>query len=85
MPERSRPEVQEELLDEALAIRFGVMRVDDLRDSVERCRRALGFYGLSLYGENRLTTEEIAALAKKPHRKDVQDPRGQAPQSRIRP
>lgn len=69
MPERSRPEVREGLLDEAFAIRFGVMRDNDLRDAIGRCRRALGFYGLSFYGENRLTPEEIAAVAKKPHRK----------------
>lgn len=67
MPERSRPEIPEGLLDEAFAIRFGLMRVDDLRDAVARCHRTLGFYGLSLYGENRLTPEEIAAFAKKPH------------------
>jgi hypothetical protein len=69
MPEESRREIREGLFDEAFAIRFGVMRVDDLRDAVARCNRALGFHGLSLYGENRLTPEEIAAFAKKPHRK----------------
>jgi hypothetical protein len=68
MPEDRRSEPQEELLDEAFVIRFGVMRIDDLREAVARCHRALGFHGLSFYGENRLTPEEIAIFSKKPHR-----------------
>ena len=61
--------MREALLDEAFAIRFGVMKVDDLRDAIAHCHRALGFYGLSFYGENRLTPDEIVAFARKPHRK----------------
>jgi hypothetical protein len=57
----------EDLLDDSYVVRFGLMKVDDLRDAILRCRLALGFYGLSLYGENYLSVEEIAALAKKPH------------------
>lgn len=48
-------------------VRFGVMKIDDLRDAVGRCFRALGFYGLSFYGENGLSPQEIALLARKPH------------------
>lgn len=62
------PEPLEELLDDTFVIRFGVMRIDDLREAIARCHRALGFHGLSFYGENRLTPEEIAAFSKKPHR-----------------
>lgn len=57
----------EPLAEEALVVRFGVMKIDDLRDAVGRCFRALGFYGLSFYGENGLSPREIALLARKPH------------------
>jgi hypothetical protein len=68
MPEDRNPGGPVELLDDAFVIRFGIMRTDNLRDAVARCHRTLGFYGFSLYGENRLTPEEIAAFSKKPHR-----------------
>lgn len=58
---------EDDLENEAFVIRFGVMRLEDLREAVARCFTTLGFYGLSFYGENRLTVADIAALAKKPH------------------
>jgi len=57
----------EDLEDEAFAIRFGLMKLEDLREAADRCFTTLGFYGLSFYGENGLSVADIAALAKKPH------------------
>lgn len=58
---------EDDLDDEAFVIRFGVMKLEDVKEAIDRCFSTLGFYGLSFYGENRLTVAEISALAKKPH------------------
>lgn len=58
---------EDDLGDEAFAIRFGLMRLEDLTEAADRCFTTLGFHGLSFYGESRLSVAEIAALAKKPH------------------
>lgn len=68
MESKSTPSGEEELAPEAFVVRFGLMRVADLREAIVRCYQTLGFHGLSGYGENRMTAEEIANLAKKPHR-----------------
>jgi len=57
----------DDLEDVAFAIRFGLMKLEDLREAADRCFTTLGVYGLSFYGENRLSVDDIAALAKKPH------------------
>lgn len=44
------------------------MALTGLRTSVRRCHRLRGFHGLSFFGENDLTVEEIAAAAGAPHR-----------------
>lgn len=62
------PDTQNPLGDDAFVIRFGVMRLDDPRDATSRCYESLGFYGLSFYGESGLRPDEIALLARKPHR-----------------
>lgn len=56
------------LSDGAFVIRFGVMRLDNLRDATSLCYGSLSFYGLSFYRENGLSPDEIALLARKPHR-----------------
>ncbi len=58
---------EDDLEAETFAIRFGYMRLDDLREAVDRCFTTLGFYGLSFYGEDRLSVADIAELAGKPH------------------
>lgn len=58
---------EDDLENEAFVIRFGVMKLEDLKEAADRCFITLGFYGLSFYGENRLSVADIAALAKKPH------------------
>jgi len=58
---------EDTLENEAFVVRFGAMRLEDLQEAIARCFTTLGFYGLSFYGENRLTVADIAALAKKPH------------------
>jgi hypothetical protein len=40
------------------------MEVISLRISLETCLEIHGFYGLSFFGDNGLTVEEIAALAR---------------------
>lgn len=53
--------------DEALILRYGLMELPHLRDAVERCKIVRKFYGLSFFGENGLTVEEIALAAPSPH------------------
>jgi hypothetical protein len=43
------------------------MELDQLARSVEKCQRLWHFYGLSFYGDNDLSEEEIAEQAKRPH------------------
>ena len=49
-------------------VRYGLMDLAHLRLAAERCRGARGFYGLSFFGENGLSVEEIVAAATRPHR-----------------
>lgn len=42
---------EDDLDDEAFVIRFGLMKVEDVKEAIDRCFVALGFYGLSFYGE----------------------------------
>lgn len=56
------------LEDDAVIVRFGLMAVSSLRDSVGRCHATRGLYALSFFGENRMTVEEIARAAAAPHR-----------------
>ncbi|MDQ3958305.1 MAG: hypothetical protein M3273_08305 [Actinomycetota bacterium] len=55
------------LRDDAIIVRFGLMKPAHIRDSVERCRLIRGFYGLSFFGENDLSVYEICAEAQSPH------------------
>lgn len=43
------------------------MELSHLRDSVERCKVARKFYGLSFFGENNLTIEVLTATSPAPH------------------
>lgn len=56
------------LEDDAVVVRFGLMAVSNLRDSVDRCHATRGFYALSFFGGNRMTVEEITRAAGAPHR-----------------
>jgi hypothetical protein len=54
----------EPLADECVVVRGGLLEVRSLRHSVEVCATRLGFYGLSLRGENGLTFEETCRRAR---------------------
>jgi hypothetical protein len=56
------------LRHDALIVRFGLMNVSDIKASIRRCKAMRGFHGLSFFGENDLTLEEIAETAGAPHR-----------------
>ena len=56
------------LRHDALIVRFGLMARADVTTSIRRCRAIRGFHGLSFFGENDMTIEEIAAVAGAPHR-----------------
>lgn len=55
------------LSDDALVIRGGLMEVASLRISVETCLRVEGFYGLSFFGADGLSIQQIATLAALPN------------------
>ncbi len=56
------------LRDDAVIVRYGLMELDHLREAVQTCNEVRGFPGLSFFGANGLTVEEIAAAARRPHR-----------------
>lgn len=56
------------LRDETIVVRFGLMRVPDLAMAALRSLAARDHYGLSFFGENDLTLDQIAFEAQLPHR-----------------
>jgi hypothetical protein len=51
------------LRDDAIVIRGGLMELVPLRVALDTCFEENYFYGLSVFGENDLTVEEIAEAA----------------------
>lgn len=60
----------EPLRDDAIVVRFGrdSLRVEHLRGQASLCHEAQGFYGISFYGDNDLSLDEVSRLAAKPNR-----------------
>ena len=58
----------EALRDDALVVRFGLLRPSDVDASLRRCLAIRGYYGLSFFGDNGLALEDVAAKAGLPHR-----------------
>lgn len=54
------------LRDDAVIVRFGLMELPHVRDAVEKCFVVRKYYGLSFFGENDLSVEEIAREAGAP-------------------
>lgn len=52
------------LEDACLVVRGGVLEITTLRRSLETCKARMGFYGLSIWGENGLSFEEVCARAR---------------------
>lgn len=50
--------------DACLVVRGGVMQITSLRSSLQTCKARMSFYGLSFWGDDRLTFEEICARAR---------------------
>lgn len=50
-------------------VRFGrdTLELEHLVNQAALCYEALGFYGISFYGDNNLSVDEIARLAGKPN------------------
>jgi len=59
----------EPLSDDAIVVRFGrdTLELEHLVNQAALCYEALGFYGISFYGDNNLSVDEIARLAGKPN------------------
>jgi hypothetical protein len=56
------------LRDDTTVVRFGLMRLADLHAAALRSMTIRGHYGLSFFGENGLTVEDLALEACLPHR-----------------
>jgi hypothetical protein len=57
----------EPLTDETLVVRGGLMAIGSLRNAIRTAHAFLGSYGLSFYGENGLTVEQICFEAQLRH------------------
>jgi len=56
--------VAEPLREHCLVVRGGLSEIGTLKEAIETCADRLGFYGLSVWGENGLTFDETCRRAR---------------------